>query len=288
MGCNNPDTCSTLKIDLLLNPCEEDLKVWPHITGSTLMLAYFCLRNLTPAFTEVTYNVITKGVTSTHEKHILHGINGTVNPGEVLALMEIGSQEATRRLEEAAIAKRNEAQALLEIADLASYRATMALRIADALAVGCPVDNQAGDTFSFICVEIVIATPGRLIDILESHHTNLISVTYLVLDDADRILGMGFEPQMKQIVSQQYDLGSFKFQPIKESIVAREMIRWYMTDTITYADTDVVICGLVLLIMSSVRTPMFRFRSFPADSRLTGYTVSEARSRTANETPQEP
>lgn len=38
-------------------------------------------------FTEVTYKVITKGVTSTHEKHILHGVNGTVNPGEVLALM---------------------------------------------------------------------------------------------------------------------------------------------------------------------------------------------------------
>ncbi|PWA35186.1 thiamine thiazole synthase protein [Artemisia annua] len=43
--------------------------------------------------------------------------------------------------------------------------------------------------------------------------------------------------------SEQYDLGSFKFQPIKESIVAREMIRRYMTDMITYADTDVVICG---------------------------------------------
>ncbi|GJS95120.1 ABC transporter G family member 22 [Tanacetum coccineum] len=38
-------------------------------------------------FTEVTYKVITKGVASTQEKHILHGINGMVNPGEVLALM---------------------------------------------------------------------------------------------------------------------------------------------------------------------------------------------------------
>ena len=35
----------------------------------------------------MTYKVLTKGVTSTHEKHILHGINGTVNPLEVLALM---------------------------------------------------------------------------------------------------------------------------------------------------------------------------------------------------------
>ncbi|VAH73296.1 unnamed protein product [Triticum turgidum subsp. durum] len=51
-------------------------------------------------------------------------------------------------------------------------------------------------------VEIIIATPGRLIDMMESHHTNLRRVTYLVLDEADRMLDMGFEPQIKKIVSQ--------------------------------------------------------------------------------------
>ncbi|KAD6118643.1 hypothetical protein R6Q59_024849 [Mikania micrantha] len=51
-------------------------------------------------------------------------------------------------------------------------------------------------------VEIVIATPGRLIDMMESLHTNLRRVTYLVLDEADRMLDMGFEPQMKKIISQ--------------------------------------------------------------------------------------
>ncbi|KAL0442899.1 UNVERIFIED_CONTAM: Thiamine thiazole synthase 2, chloroplastic [Sesamum latifolium] len=40
-----------------------------------------------------------------------------------------------------------------------------------------------------------------------------------------------------------YNLDNFKFQPIKESIVAREMTRRYMTDMITYADTDVVVVG---------------------------------------------
>jgi ATP-dependent RNA helicase DDX5/DBP2 len=51
-------------------------------------------------------------------------------------------------------------------------------------------------------VEICIATPGRLIDMLEGNSTNLRRVTYLVLDEADRMLDMGFEPQMKSIVSQ--------------------------------------------------------------------------------------
>nr|GEW58349.1 pleiotropic drug resistance protein 2-like isoform X2 [Tanacetum cinerariifolium] len=64
-------------------------------------------------------------------------------------------REAARRSEEADIAKQNEAQALMEIADLASYRATMALRIADALATGGPIDNPAGDIFSFFLKRVV-------------------------------------------------------------------------------------------------------------------------------------
>lgn len=51
-------------------------------------------------------------------------------------------------------------------------------------------------------VEIVIATPGRLIDMLEAQHTNLRRVTYLVLDEADRMLDMGFEPQIRKLISQ--------------------------------------------------------------------------------------
>ncbi|KAF8622568.1 hypothetical protein AX15_006916 [Amanita polypyramis BW_CC] len=51
-------------------------------------------------------------------------------------------------------------------------------------------------------VEIAIATPGRLIDMLESQKTNLKRITYLVMDEADRMLDMGFEPQIRKIVSQ--------------------------------------------------------------------------------------
>ncbi|XP_061830443.1 probable ATP-dependent RNA helicase DDX17 isoform X4 [Nerophis lumbriciformis] len=51
-------------------------------------------------------------------------------------------------------------------------------------------------------IEICIATPGRLIDFLEAGKTNLERCTYLVLDEADRMLDMGFEPQIRKIVDQ--------------------------------------------------------------------------------------
>eukprot|EP00590_Aulacoseira_subarctica_P002751 CAMPEP_0172434250 /NCGR_PEP_ID=MMETSP1064-20121228/70527_1 /TAXON_ID=202472 /ORGANISM="Aulacoseira subarctica , Strain CCAP 1002/5" /LENGTH=539 /DNA_ID=CAMNT_0013182455 /DNA_START=1087 /DNA_END=2707 /DNA_ORIENTATION=- len=65
---------------------------------------------------------------------------------------------------------------------------------------GVPKSRQVRDLRSGI--EIVIATPGRLIDHLEQGNTNLKRVTYLVLDEADRMLDMGFEPQLRKIVSQ--------------------------------------------------------------------------------------
>lgn len=48
----------------------------------------------------------------------------------------------------------------------------------------------------------MIACPGRLLDFLEMKVVNLKRVTYLVLDEADRMLDMGFEPQIRKIISQ--------------------------------------------------------------------------------------
>lgn len=48
--------------------------------------------------------------------------------------------------------------------------------------------------------EIVVATPGRLLDLLNEHHFTLQRVSFLVLDEADRMLDMGFEPQIRKIL----------------------------------------------------------------------------------------
>jgi ATP-dependent RNA helicase RhlE len=49
-------------------------------------------------------------------------------------------------------------------------------------------------------VELVVATPGRLIDLMGQRHVNFTGVEFLVLDEADRMLDMGFLPPMRQIV----------------------------------------------------------------------------------------
>jgi ATP-dependent RNA helicase RhlE len=49
--------------------------------------------------------------------------------------------------------------------------------------------------------DMLVATPGRLIDLIEHDHVNLSQVQVLVLDEADRMLDMGFWPSVRRIVS---------------------------------------------------------------------------------------
>ncbi len=48
--------------------------------------------------------------------------------------------------------------------------------------------------------ELIIATPGRLLDLMRQRHANFSNLAFLVLDEADRMLDMGFIPSIRQII----------------------------------------------------------------------------------------
>jgi len=65
---------------------------------------------------------------------------------------------------------------------------------------GVSIRDQCKDLFRG--ADILVATPGRLADIIDRGKVTLSQIRFLVLDEADRMLDMGFEPQIRQIVEQ--------------------------------------------------------------------------------------
>jgi superfamily II DNA/RNA helicase len=81
-------------------------------------------------------------------------------------------------------------------AELESLAPARNLRVAAAYG-GVPLGKQARRAKA---AHILVATPGRLEDLAERRHVDLSRIRTLVLDEADRMLDMGFQPQVDRIV----------------------------------------------------------------------------------------
>ncbi|KAF1815379.1 DEAD-domain-containing protein [Eremomyces bilateralis CBS 781.70] len=84
--------------------------------------------------------------------------------------------------------------------------------------------------------DLLVATPGRLVDLIERGRISLQCIKYLVLDEADRMLDMGFEPQIRRIVEGEDMPGTHDRQTLMFSatfprdiqVLARDFLKDYI------------------------------------------------------------
>ncbi|MCX6365025.1 MAG: DEAD/DEAH box helicase, partial [Actinobacteria bacterium] len=85
-----------------------------------------------------------------------------------------------------------------QIEEVGETLSTYSGRTVVAVFGGVPYDPQAKKVGKG--VDLLVATPGRLLDMLRQGHIKLDKVDTLVLDEADRMLDMGFWPDVKRII----------------------------------------------------------------------------------------
>ncbi len=86
-------------------------------------------------------------------------------------------------------------------------------------------------------VDILVATPGRLLDLMGQGYVDLGHVKYLVLDEADRMLDMGFIPDIKRVVAAlPQERQSLLFSATLPPSI-RELAGWLLNDPVTVTVT---------------------------------------------------
>jgi superfamily II DNA/RNA helicase len=92
-------------------------------------------------------------------------------------------------------------------------------------------------------VELIIATPGRLIDLMERRKARLDDISVVCLDEADQMADMGFMPQVRKIMAAVPDDHQTYLYSATLDFQVQELVDKYMTDPVSHeveSDTDYV------------------------------------------------
>ncbi len=86
-------------------------------------------------------------------------------------------------------------------------------------------------------VDVLVATPGRLLDLINQGHIDLSEVEFLVLDEADRMLDMGFINDIRKVVEMVRDDRQTLFFSATVSREIRQLANALLTDPVTIETT---------------------------------------------------
>ena len=87
--------------------------------------------------------------------------------------------------------------------------------------------------------DILVATPGRLIDCLENHVTTISAVSTVILDEADKMIDLGFEEQLTTILARLNTEGSLQSSTIQTMMFSATMTPKIESITRTYLNNPV-------------------------------------------------
>jgi len=95
---------------------------------------------------------------------------------------------------------------------------------------GAPIDKQINALRKG--VDVVVGTPGRIIDLMERRELSVQGIEVLVLDEADRMADMGFMPQVQKILYRiEVEHQTMLFSATLDGAV-NQLVRRYMTDPV--------------------------------------------------------
>ena len=103
-------------------------------------------------------------------------------------------------------------------------------------------------------VDIVIGTPGRIMDHIERGRLQLSAIRYVVLDEADRMLEVGFAEAIDSILGKLYEKGDDDTERPQTLLFSATMPRWVQETSRKYLRKDKLMIDLVGKGVNSVQT----------------------------------